>query len=82
MFSSGHGVFATKAFPQGSFLLEYPGHLLSLKEASKLEKEYKETTVGSFMFFFKFSERCLWLVIVFFERHLLKISPSLVTMMW
>ena len=51
MFSSGHDVFTTKAFPQGSFLLEYPGHLLSLKEAFKLEKEYKETTVGSFMFF-------------------------------
>jgi len=33
---SGHGVFATKPHARGSFLLEYPGLLMSEKEALHL----------------------------------------------
>lgn len=36
----GHGVFATKPFQKGDFLLEYDGILISAEEADKRDQTY------------------------------------------
>ena len=49
---SGEGVFATKPFKKGDFLLEYKGDLITrVKHARQLEKEYEKEGQGSFMYF-------------------------------
>lgn len=58
---SGEGVFTTKAFAKGEFLLEYKGDLIkSLKQARRLEKEYADKDLGCFMFYFKYREKSMW----------------------
>ena len=58
---SGEGVFATKAFSEGEFLLEYKGDLISsFKHATQLEKEYAEADLGCFMYFFKCRNKTMW----------------------
>ena len=49
---SGSGVFTTKFFKKGEFLLEYRGDYVGYSEALKREKNYKQCQ-GSFLFFFK-----------------------------
>ncbi|XP_068692866.1 N-lysine methyltransferase KMT5A-B-like [Montipora foliosa] len=48
----GRGVFTTKEFSKGQFLLEYKGELISQDEGSSREQSYDED-LGSFLFFFK-----------------------------
>ena len=48
---SGCGVFTTKDFSKGDFLLEYVGERITRKEALKRETNYKASQ-GSFLFFF------------------------------
>jgi len=48
----GRGVFATKAFYQGDFLLQYRGQLITETEANRREQEYNEE-LGSFLFYFQ-----------------------------
>jgi len=48
----GRGVFATKAFYQGDFLLQYRGQLITEAEANRREQEYNEE-LGSFLFYFQ-----------------------------
>lgn len=57
----GHGVFTTKQFVKGAFLLEYDGDLIkNYKHACRLEKEYEQAGLGSYMYFFKYQEKKLW----------------------
>ena len=55
----GKGVFATKMFKKGSFLLEYKGELISQEEGERREEEYDES-LGSFIFFFKMGRKTMW----------------------
>ena len=59
----GRGVFTTKKFSKGDFLLEYKGELVSEDEGYQREDLY-ETELGSFLFFFKNGSKCLWWVIL------------------
>ena len=57
----GDGVFTTKTFKTGEFLLKYRGDLIkNLKHARRLEKEYEGEHLGSFMYYFKYRERYMW----------------------
>ena len=55
----GKGVFATKMFQKGSFLLEYKGELISQEEGERREEEYDES-LGSFIFFFTMGRKTMW----------------------
>ena len=58
---SGEGVFATKPFSKGNFLLEYKGDLITrVKHARQLEKESEKEGQGSFMYFFKYRDKSCW----------------------
>lgn len=48
----GKGVFATREFKNGDFLLQYKGELISAKEGEQREKEYSSEQ-GSFLYFFQ-----------------------------
>lgn len=54
---SGFGVVTTKAFPSGSFILEYVGERISVQEAEKREKK---TDGLCYMFYFKYGEKRQW----------------------
>lgn len=56
----GRGVFTTKKFSKGDFLLEYKGELVSEDEGYQREELY-EPKLGSFLFFFKDGSKCLCL---------------------
>ncbi|XP_057311957.1 uncharacterized protein LOC130649644 isoform X1 [Hydractinia symbiolongicarpus] len=47
----GFGVFATKTFQHGEFLLEYAGNCISKVEGEKLQSTYPDEA-GSFLFFY------------------------------
>lgn len=47
------GVFATKDFAPGEFLLQYPGDLITEKEADVREQDYIRNSKGCFMYFFQ-----------------------------
>lgn len=53
-------MFATKPFAPGSFLLNYPGDLISEKEAEKREKQYSKQSKGCFMYFFEHEKKIMW----------------------
>ena len=58
----GRGVVADRPFFNGQFICEYAGELLmDIKEARRREKEYPEEK-GSFMFFFQYDGKKMWLV--------------------
>ena len=59
LFFLGKGVFATKFFSKGDFLLEYRGELITRDEGSEREDFYNPD-LGSFLFFFKDGSKCLW----------------------
>jgi len=55
MEAKGRGVFATRAFAKGDFIVEYAGDLISLREAKKRETNYaKDAAIGCYMYFFEF----------------------------
>lgn len=56
----GVGVFATKGFKPGAFLLQYPGELVSEKEAERREKLYKQQYKGCFMYYFTYENKTMW----------------------
>lgn len=56
---AGKGVFTTRTFRHGDFLLEYKGELLSKNEACQRERQYGDSD-GSFLFYFKHSGKCYW----------------------
>ncbi len=55
----GRGVFTTKYFMKGDFLLEYRGDHISSKEASIRDKNYTKAD-GSFMYFYKVEGKAKW----------------------
>lgn len=59
IYFTGRGVFTTKDFHAGDFLLEYAGELISHRQALKREQEYSETD-GSFLYFFRHNNKVLW----------------------
>lgn len=46
------GVFTTKKFQKGDFLLEYPGDLISDKEGRERVEKY-DPSLGSYLFFYE-----------------------------
>lgn len=52
-FIKGVGVFASKSFESGSFLLQYPGELITEAEADEREKKYTRSSKGCYMYFFE-----------------------------
>ena len=56
----GFGVFATKSFKKGEFLLQYAGDVVTEERAQKLEIKYTKANKGSYMYFFKHAGKELW----------------------
>ena len=56
----GWGVFAETDFPKGSFILIYHGDTIGSNEADEREASYKDTDVGSYMFYFKHGSKTMW----------------------
>ncbi|KAL3870153.1 hypothetical protein ACJMK2_038236, partial [Sinanodonta woodiana] len=57
-----NGVFTTKQFSRGDFLLEYAGERINSEEAEKREQSYrrkqrKETYNRCYMYTFKFNQK-------------------------
>ena len=48
----GYGVFTTRKFSRGDFLLHYSGDLITADEARRREKRYDKEKSGSFMYYF------------------------------
>ena len=55
----GRGVFTTKLFSKGDFLLVYRGELITGDEGAEMEDLYNPD-LGSFLFFFQDGSKCLW----------------------
>ncbi len=53
---SGRGVFATKRFEKGDFLLQYSGEILSGAEGDAREEVHS----SGFRYFFKYNEVRMW----------------------
>ncbi|XP_068710571.1 N-lysine methyltransferase KMT5A-A-like isoform X1 [Montipora foliosa] len=51
----GKGVFATREFKSGHFLLQYKGELVSAEEGERREKQYS-LDFGNFLYFFQWNE--------------------------
>ncbi|XP_044176576.1 uncharacterized protein LOC114951566 isoform X7 [Acropora millepora] len=51
----GKGVFATREFQMGDFLLQYKGELISGEEGERREKRYS-SDLGNFLYFFQWNE--------------------------
>ena len=47
----GYGVFTTIELEKNSFMLEYPGELLTVQQGEERCNEYEES-IGSFLFFY------------------------------
>ncbi|XP_036383594.1 lysine methyltransferase 5Ab [Megalops cyprinoides] len=51
----GRGVFATRSFQKGQFVVEYHGDLLHIKDAKKREVEYAQNpATGCYMYYFQY----------------------------
>lgn len=54
----GRGVFASKNFKKGEFVVEYHGDLLELTEAKKREAEYAlDPETGCYMYYFQYQSK-------------------------
>ncbi|XP_076253877.1 N-lysine methyltransferase KMT5A-A-like [Rhynchophorus ferrugineus] len=54
----GRGVFATKDFEKGSFVVEYSGDFISLLEANVREEEYSQNeSTGCYMYYFRYNDQ-------------------------
>ncbi|XP_033106938.1 N-lysine methyltransferase KMT5A-like [Anneissia japonica] len=54
----GRGVLATKAFSKGSFIVEYAGDLIDMKQAKIKEAEYlKDPSIGCYMYYFLYKNK-------------------------
>lgn len=57
----GRGVFATKNFEKGSFVVEYSGDFISLMEANMREAQYAtDETTGCYMYYFRYNDQTFW----------------------
>lgn len=56
--NKGRGVFSTRSFLKGDFIVEYAGDLITYKEAKKRESEYgKDAAIGCYMYYFDFKSK-------------------------
>ena len=59
----GRGIFSTRSFHKGEFVVEYAGDLITSQEAEVREKKYSKNTdkYGSYMYYFvhKGTKRCI-----------------------
>ena len=63
MEGKGRGVFPTRPFRKGEFIVEYSGELISMDEAKKREKDYlNDEEIGSYMYYFSNKSSKLWYV--------------------
>ncbi|KAJ8338644.1 hypothetical protein SKAU_G00354300 [Synaphobranchus kaupii] len=54
----GRGVFATKSFQKGQFVVEYHGDLLLITDAKKREAKYaQDPTTGCYMYYFQYQSK-------------------------
>ena len=57
----GRGIFATKGFKKGEFVVEYHGDLLELAEAKKREAQYAlDPQKGCYMYYFQYQSKTYW----------------------
>lgn len=56
----GRGVFATKIFSRGDFIIEYAGDLIEINEAKMREWAYGKETGSSYMYYFSFKLQEMW----------------------
>jgi len=61
----GYGVFTTSTIEKGECLTFYTGELISEEEALRREAAYSVSD-ESFMYFFKYGRKLLWLVVASF----------------
>lgn len=63
-FLLGHGLFATRGFDTGQFLLEYVGERISQKEAAERDRHYEKQDSKShprcYIFNFRFNGKLHW----------------------
>ena len=57
---TGYGVFTCKFFDKGSFLLEYPGDLMSEEDGLVKEEGYAKSKKGCYLYFFEDGREKLW----------------------
>ncbi|XP_023020512.2 SET domain containing 8 [Leptinotarsa decemlineata] len=56
--NKGRGVFTTRNFNKGEFVVEYSGDLIDLQEAYHREHEYEQDeNMGCYMYYFKYNEQ-------------------------
>lgn len=54
----GRGVFATKNFEKGAFVVEYSGDFISLMEANDREDHYaQDEKTGCYMYYFRYNDQ-------------------------
>lgn len=57
----GRGVFATRCFRKGEYVVEYHGDLLQITDAKKREVEYAQNpTTGCYMYYFQYRCKTYW----------------------
>ncbi|KAG7245628.1 hypothetical protein CRUP_007460, partial [Coryphaenoides rupestris] len=57
----GRGVFATRSFAKGEFVVEYNGDLLDIACAKKREAEYAlDPATGCYMYYFQYHSKTYW----------------------
>ena len=61
-------MFATLKIPEGSFVCEYKGVLMSAKEGREKEKQYDSEGQGNFLYFFEWKGNKYWLVFLYFFK--------------
>ena len=59
LISTGKGVFASRDFCEGEFLLEYDGEIISYLEGQRRMANYPER-LGSFLYGFTFKKKKYW----------------------
>ncbi|KAG5881466.1 hypothetical protein JTB14_000894 [Gonioctena quinquepunctata] len=58
MKNKGRGIFATRDFHKGEFVVEYSGELIDMQEAYHREGKYEQDqNMGCYMYYFKYNEQ-------------------------
>ena len=58
----GRGVKAVTPFKKGQYVCQYVGELIPYQEAKQREHRYTTSNAGSFMYYFWYKDKHLWLV--------------------
>lgn len=61
MEDKGRGVFATRGFTKGEFVVEYSGDLLDITRAKRREAKYAlDPATGCYMYYFQYHSKTYW----------------------